>query len=497
MLGGSKIGMAFFHSNADTAEADFSRYFKDTIFTISPYFKNLYNKPPIRLIASGPRSSSSIIGVNVVLAVLSELEWWRPSDAIPKIGEVITRYQSRFVNKRFNFGLVCADSSTKSEDASASEKFIEVVPPQEIYIARHSHWEARSELYRESEGKTFDFYKGDSIRTPHVIKDEEKIEDLDPDRIVKIPVQVKRNFILDPIRSMRDLLGAPYSSKDLFFNGSVQAIVDCSKILNYVPDIIDDIDFYNLEDTLYSRLQSMLVRIPRHTTIFLHLDIGLKSDICGLAISYFDGEEIVKDGFNETRYPRFSVPIITGIGRKAGQSTSLDHIFQLIQRLSLDYQVIVSADSFASAGLFQSCERAGVEHKELSVDKTTQPYLMLKNLILGGRVTLAYNERFLRECSELRMVTNGVNGLHAKIDHPALSSSFEFDYKDRTGDMPGSKDLSDAVAGSIWSCYQKYSEYLEEGGGGVNKQLNLVKQMTQSSQEDSMKAIQDMMENIF
>jgi hypothetical protein len=497
MLGGSKIGMAFFHSNVDTAEADFIRYFKDTIFNISPYFKNLYNRPPIRFIASGPRSASSIIGVNLILCVMSELEWWRPADAIPKIGEVVTRFQSRFVNKRFNFGLVCADSSTKSEDQSASEKFLEVVPPQETYVAKYSHWEARPDLYLESGGKTFDFYRGDSIRTPHVIDESEQRDKLDPDRIIKCPIQIKRNFMLDPIRSLRDLAGLPFSSKDLFFAGSVQKIVDASKIVNLAPDVIRDLDFYNLGDTLYSRLMGMVEKIPRHTSIFIHLDLGLKTDKTGLSICYFDGEEVVEDGFNKTRYPKFCVPVIVGIGRKDGQSTSLDHIFQFIQRLTLDYHVHVSADSFASAGLFQSCERSGIEYKEISVDKTTEPYLMFKNLILGGRITMVYNNTLLRECSELRMVTNGVNGTHAKIDHPEISNSFEFDYKGRVGDAPGSKDLADSVAGSIWACYKKYSEYLEDGGSGVNKQLDLIKQMTTSTREETTQRFQSMLEDIF
>lgn len=497
MLGGSKIGFYFAHQSEDTANRDFVRYFKDTLFVFSPYFKNLYNNPPIRLISSGPSSTSAIIGVNVILGVLSELEFWKPSQAVSRVNELITRYQSRFVNKRFNFGSVIVDSSSKSEEQSASEKFIELVPPEELYLARYSHWQARPELYMESKGLTFDFYKGDSIRTPHVIKEEENISDLDPDRIVKCPIQVKRNFILDPIRQMRDLLGSPYSSKDLFFGGSIQSVIDCSKIINQAPELIDDLDFYDLNDTLYSRLKPMIDKIPRRTTIFVSFDIGLKSDITGCSICYFDGEDVVQDGYSKTRYPKFCCPVIVGIGRKAGQSTSLDHIFQFLQRLTLDYHVIVTADSFASAGLFQSCERAGIEFKELSVDRTTEPYLMLKNIILGGRVTLAYNERFLRECSELRMVTTGVNGLHAKIDHPLISSSFEFDYKDRNGDMPGSKDLSDAVAASIWACYQKYSEYMEEGGGAVNKQIEIIKGMTTTPREEANQQFQSMLEDLF
>ena len=149
------------------------------------------------------------------MGVLSELEFWKPIHAVNRVNELITRYQSRFINKRFNFGAVIVDSSSKSEEQSASEKFKEVVPPEELYIAKFSHWAARPNLYKESEGITFDFYKGDSIKTPHVIKDDEDRSSLDPDRIVKCPIQVKRNFILDPIR--------------LKLNGRIKNFIKCWK----------------------------------------------------------------------------------------------------------------------------------------------------------------------------------------------------------------------------------------------------------------------------
>ena len=59
------------------------------------------------------------------------------------------------------------------------------------------------------------------------------------------------------------------------------------------------------------------------------------------------------------------------------------------------------------------------------------------------------------------------------------------------------KDIADAVVGSLWACYKKYSEYLEEGSGGVNKQLELITQMTKSDKEDSSMVFQNMLENMW
>lgn len=496
LAGGTKIGMGFFHANEQTAHKDFVQYFR-TVFDISPYFKNQYNSPPIRLISSGPQSVGSVIGVNLILGILSEIGFWRPQDAMNKMSEVLTRYQSRFVNKRFNFGAVLLDSSAKDADHSVADKFEEAVPEDELKVIKFSHWQARPELYIESNGQTFDFYRGDSVRTPHVLDEKEDRSELDKDRIIKCPIQVKRNFLLNPIRSLQDLAGYGYSSKELFFGGTIENVVNCSTIPNLMDDVIDDIDFFDLNDTIYSRAISMILKIPRRITLFMHLDLGLKNDVTGMALCYYDGETGTNDPFDKTTYPKFKFPLICGLSRKQGQSTSLDHIFQFIQRLSLDYDIHVSADGFASAGLFQSCERAGIPYEEISVDKTTEPYFMFKNVVNSGRATMVYNERLLRECSELRIVTNGKNGTHVKIDHPDISSSFEFDYRDKTGDKPGTKDIADAVVGSLWACYKKYSEYLEEGSGGVNKQLELITQMTKSDKEDSSRVFQNMLENMW
>lgn len=499
LAGQTKIAFSFFHASYDTAEKDFIRFYKG-VFEVSPYFKNLYNKPPIRLIASGPRSGSSIIGTQLIYCVLSEIGFWRPQDAIDKINEVLIRYQSRFATKRHNFGSVICDSSAHDAEMGASQLFESSVPERELFCISPNHWSVRPNLYKESQGRTFKVYKGDSKVMPRIIEEGDDLEGLDLDRMIEVPIQLKFNFINDITRSLNDLAGIPYTNKSLLFAGDISHLLKCAGIPNIIKDVIDDIDFFDLSDTIYDRCLPMLLRIPKLTSIFVHLDIGLRTDLCGLSICYYTGETTNTDGvgLDTASYPTFKVPLVVGIGRKKGQSTSLDHLFQFIQRLSLDYSVHVSADSFASAGLFQSCERAGIPYSAVSVDKTTDAYFMFKNVVNTERLELPYNERLLRECSELRIVTNGKNMDHVKVDHPDVSGCYEFDYKLRKKDeaLPGTKDLADAVVGSLWSCYQKYSEHMEEGAG-MTKQMKIIEDMTRSAADDANNAIQGMIESIF
>ena len=61
----------------------------------------------------------------------------------------------------------------------------------------------------------------------------------------------------------------------------------------------------------------------------------------------------------------------------------------------------------------------------------------------------------------------------------------------------GAGNYLDAAVGALWACYKKYSEFLEDGGNGTNKQLQLVTQMTRSAAEDSNQQFQSMLEGLF
>lgn len=496
LAGGTKLAMAFFHKSYDTANKDGVGYWK-FVLGQSPYFRAQYNKPPIRLIPSGPQSTSSILGTQLIYSVLSEITYWRPQDAKTRVDEVLTRYSSRFANKRYWFGGVVADSSAKDEDQSAADRFEETVPPDELFILKPAQWETRPELYEESKGKTFRMYRGDAKQLPRIVEDDEDLVALgmDPDRIVNVPINVKYLFASDPVRNLRDLAGVPFSGQDLFFGGDLSHVLKCSTIRNTAPEIIT-VDFYNKEDRIIDKFQNMLWRIPRGTNLMVHYDIGLKKDITGVALCFYSGEK----QYGNASLPCFKVPLMFGVSRIKGQSTSLDHLYGFIKDLvKLGYSVTFSADSFASAGLFQSLERDGIDYRSISMDKTMDAGIMLKNLINSDRIEMPYHNTFLRECSEIKVVTNGVGNQHVKLDHPLISNCTDFDYKGRTEtNLPGTKDIFDAVCGAVYSAYLKYSEYLENGmAAGVGMTMKATENIVKDARAEVQKTFQGMLENLF
>lgn len=497
-MGGAKIAMVFTHANTETVEREYIRYIKEDVFENSPYFGNLYNlkKGQIRLVAAGPKSNS-IIGLNVIANIMSEIGHINPRDGVARVSEILTRVESRFRNLRFNFTISICDSSAKDEDNRAVKTFEEGCPPDELKIVKTKHWEVRPELYFSETKEMFKLYLGDSIREPYIIENEDDIqrENLDTDRIMEVPVSAKYRFMTDLVRGIRDLCGVSFSYENKFFK-SMEHLIKCSSIRNLAPEIVT-VDFYDKKDTIFDKVSTMIYRIPRGTSLFLHLDIGLKSDLTACSICYYTGETMR----GNASLPTFRFPLILGISRKSGQATSIDHLYQFIKEIIANgYYVTVSADSFASAGLFQSCERDGIDYKCISVDRTMDAGIMFKNVVNTDRAELVYHNRLLREASEILVVGNGKNGDHIKLDHPQFTKSTEFDMAGRSPSesILAGKDIFDSVCGALWSCYQKYSEYKEGGvGGGIQKSMKAMDSITKDPREETAKVFQDMIESIW
>ena len=497
MQGGAKVSMIFVHANITTAEKDFIGYIKESVFENSPYFGHLYNlkKNQIRLIAAGPRTNS-IIGTNPCVVVLSEVGFIKPQDGVSRVNECLGRIESRYKDLRFNFVSAICDSSAKDINNAAVKTFENGMNPNELLKIKPSQWLVRPNLFSESNGKTFKLYLGDSVREPYIIENEEDIErdDLDKDNIYDIPESARYRFMIDTPKAIMDILGKEFSRDEMFFK-NLEHFIKCSSLRNLIPEIIT-VDFYNKNDSIFNAVSPMVYRIPRGTTLHLAYDIGISKDITGVAAAYYSGETMV----GNASLPTFKIPFVFGVSRIKGQSTSLLHLYQFIKDLIANgYYINFSADSFGSIGLFQSLERDHIPYKTISVDRTMEAGILFKNLINTDRVELPRVERLLREASEIRIVGTGKNGDHMKLDHPLISSCFDFDYKDSKGkDMPGSKDLFDSCCQAIFNAYQQYSEYKEGGvGGAISKSMKAMDSITKDPREETAKVFQDMIESIW
>ena len=490
LVPGKPITMLFTHMSIDVVEREFIGWFKENKAK-SPYFRNMYHDHNIAYIASGLRDQNSL-GSDLIYGIISEANFVpKPEVAINKINTAVVRFKSRFQKWRHFAGQIVVDSSASPVSEINPQSIFESERPQEeLIILKAAHWEVKPKDYLESKGQTFDVYLGDSKRPPYIVPDGCKIgKDEDPGRVMKVPIQLKTDFASDLRKAISDLGGKNISSGNLFFDGNISHLLECCKTPNLIPDTIR-VDFFDKSQDLYTQMEPMISKIPLGTFLHCHLDLGLVTDHTGFSIVYFDHWE-TSDGV--TKEPYYICPLTVSIDRIRGQQTSLWHIYQLLLKLSKEYQICVSADQFQSRQILQDLEREGVQTRYISVDKTDTAAIYAKNIINREQISIPNNQRLLRECSDLQVV---IKGKHIAVDHPKIASLV---YDNKDGSHPeGSKDVFDSLQGALENARLSLYEGLENGlQTGYIKQSKMLSKITHDPREESMKTFQGMMEDIF
>ena len=478
-----------FHRSEETAINEFRNWFKE-VLEFSPFFKNVKPNFKFKIITSGPRGGGGL-GSDVIFFLIGEVNFWDNQDsAQERTSSSLIRFTSRFTDESLSkVGQFIIDSSAKG-DSSVTNWFLENTDPKLTWNCTPNHWSVKPQDYKKSEGKTFSVYTGDGIYPPQILPEDYKLGlDQDPDKVLKVPIQLLPEFKSSIYKALQDKAGVSTSSNDSFFGGSVEHLKNCSTIKNRIPEVVV-VDFYDKTDRLISKVEPMINLLPRGTFGVLGLDLGVTSDITGLAFSSFDRWEIV----NDTKLPRFKCHFLLGVSRKEGQQTSLFHIFDLIIALKKQFNLVVSADQAFSRQILQDCEREGIKTLNISTDNSpSEPSLYTKNIINNELIDLPVHKRLQREAYDLRYVTTKTG--RPKVDHTKKATqSSNFDENNGVG----SKDIWDALCQSLYGLKQFLDNGEELGySNGIQKQLQGLSKLTSDSREEAAKNFQGMIESIF
>jgi hypothetical protein len=160
---------------------------------------------------------------------------------------------------------------------------------------------------------------------------------------------------------------------------------------------------------------------------FMHFDLSKSKDATGVAISHRDPRtrKMVVD---------FMHRVVASAGKDIDYALLRERFIYPLKDRGF-YLEVVSYDSFQSAETMQILREKGYHTEEVSADKKPDPYDTLIEFILTYALDYYPHRVFIEEMEELRNVGG------RKYDHPR---------KTRRG-TPGSKDVSDAVACSVWS----------------------------------------------
>lgn len=165
---------------------------------------------------------------------------------------------------------------------------------------------------------------------------------------------------------------------------------------------------------------------------FIHVDLALKRDRAALALVHAPGLTEVKTLNGVERLPVVNVDLVYSWEAGNNEEINFSSIRQMIIDLCRKFDVAkVTFDRWQSIEMIQSLRSMSINADFHSVKKTD--YDTLTSAIYDGRLRGYWNELLVEEeLLKLRLFSNN------KIDHPSR----------------GSKDLADAIAGSVYTCIE-------------------------------------------
>lgn len=352
---------------------------------------------------------------------------------------MVRRRKSRFTSRGPSPGAIMAISSTayKGDFIDRRIEEIETRQPPRSIVVTHKQYEVKPE-FANGNYETFPVLIGTEDYPTRVLT-EEDVEGLSyPEgaRVEHVPVAYKTDFERDPEGSARDVIGASSAAISPF-------ILQRNKIgdafVRYREagfKAITPFPIWHLTRKAMPPWVKQFIKDPK-VPRYVHVDLAISGDRCGVAMSRVVGFENRRRESEDGMGVVESVPLVAldfaiGIQPSAVQQLDIAELRRWLMGLMVDHKVnIVSVtyDGYQSKESIQQWRRAGVFSKEFSVDRTTEPYDYLRRTFYEDRIFLPHSEALHQELMRLEF-----DKRKGKVDHPPR----------------GSKDISDAVAASVF-----------------------------------------------
>jgi hypothetical protein len=459
---------------------------------------DLLEFPMLRYALSSPQAEGfGILGEDVVSGLMDEID---SPQAPPAQKELVLdvykatyrRFKDRFAPTGFSLGKLFLVASKQGE-GSFIDNFIETMKNQkEVLVYDASLWEAKP---TKRSGVFFPIAVGNAFKPSKLSPIQTQLPELREidkmklfgeehkaiweefkeasiregyQKIIDVPIEFRFNFENDIIGSLRDLAGITTAGTNKRKLIAAPSFIDaCMDRQKENPVTKEEIEL-GLFDTinLIEFIDISKIRLPLEVPRFIHLDVSISSDNYCIAMSGVrDWTEIdsqTPEGtFIKTKVPVVETDFAMVLKAKEGDRIPLDKVQKLV--LDLRYMgfniELVTADLvLLSESTRQVLTKAGIPTESLSLDKTMKPYLDFKNMIYERRWVCHFIQRLLTEISNLEESQE-----KQKIDHPKTLVKIITlpDGTTRREEVPGTKDLTDSVAGSVYSCATRSSPAMD------------------------------------
>lgn len=230
-------------------------------------------------------------------------------------------------------------------------------------------------------------------------------------KVLEVPADYKPNFRADYDIALRDIAGISVVGAMGFI--TQEMITPNISETRHNPFFED---YYEIgvqdADTLERHFHAEVVPPElKRLSMNIHIDFAEVSDHIGIAGGVRDGDKVVFDPLTEKKItmPFFREIFQVAIGAPRGDRMSFQKVINFIVWLKKNgFNVgIISTDQYQSSYVRENLTQQGFTCEKVSVDKTEDPYIGLRNLLQDQRIDLIKHDLQEIELINLQLV-NGV-----------------------------------------------------------------------------------------
>lgn len=370
------------------------------------------------------------------------------------MSEIIDRYEGRFKGlKGPRLGGIYAVSSANhyKDYISNRKKLISTLGKEDlknIYIYEKRRWDIVPKD-RYPSNKWFKWLLTTREYRGRILTDEQIANKDYPygGEIMNVPIEHRKQFLLDPDTAQRDIIGRPASTVEVFIRDPEKIDIAIAKYRQENKPLFTrssrhframqnfDLELDGMPDIIPENLPK-----DKQAPRIVHVDIATgsssgKSDKCGISMVKFRGNQAkeVVPGHVETESV-YEVEMAISIMPSGGKEIMIEEIRDFVMKLSTIYGlniILFSFDQHQSKESQQKIANAGFKVHQFSCRKHPESYTYFKEVLYSERTTLPDNEIMKEEMQYLQQdATSGkvghAPGMHDDICDSIVSAMYQF-----------------------------------------------------------------------
>ena len=422
---GDSIDIINIAINAQQASNVFFKGFRTRIDK-SPWFVGKYSEKASEIkfnknitVHSGHSEREAWDGYNVIVVILDEISGFSIENTTgheqAKTGSAIYEMYRGSVDSRFpDFGKVILLSFPRYKNDYIQQRYADVIAEKETVVRTH-HFKLDENLPDGTDGNEFDIeWEEDHIvsyKYPKVYALKRPTWEVNPTRSID---DFKVAFYRDAPDALGRFACMPPEAIDAFFKSREKI----EKAFNNMALAVDE----------FGRFESWFAADP-DKEYFIHVDLAQKHDHCAVSMAHVQRWVNVKvtDTYSQPA-PIVEVDAVRYWTPTADKSVDFTEVKDYILSLrSAGFNVrLCTFDRWNSHDMMQQLKQYGINTETLSVAK--KHYDDMAMIVSEDRLTGPHIPLLIDELLQLKIMRD-------KVDHP----------------RKGSKDLADAVCGSIYN----------------------------------------------